>query len=170
MAFDIDANGIVDVSAKDQATGEQQSIRITSSSGLSKDEIDRLVKDAELHADEDTRKKQLVDAKNAADALIYSTEKSLQEMGANADGSVRMEIDDAVSNLKRALKGDNAEEIRQLTEVLTRVSHKLAESMYKQQGDMHGGGPQPGQGGSGHTQKKASGDDDVVDAEYEEVA
>ena len=170
VAFDIDANGIVEVSAKDQATGKQQSIRITSSSGLSKEEIYRLVKDAEMHADADGRKKELVVAKNAADALIYTTKKTLQEMGANVDGSIRMEIDDAITNLKGALKGDNAEEIRQLTEVLTRASHKLAESMVRPQGDPHGGGSQPGQDGAGRQQAGTSSDDDVVDAEYQEVA
>ncbi|MCB2147446.1 MAG: molecular chaperone DnaK [Deltaproteobacteria bacterium] len=170
VTFDIDANGIVEVSARDQATGKQQSIRITSSSGLSKDEIERLVKDAEMHADADHRKKALVDAKNAADALIYSTEKTLKEMGAAVDGGVRMEIDDAMSNLKRALKGDDAAAIRQTTEVLTRASHKLAESMYRQQAGPHDGGPQAGQGGSRRTSAKPPGDDDVVDAEYQEVA
>ena len=170
VTFDIDANGIVEVSARDQATGKQQSIRITSSSGLSKDEIERLVKDAEMHADADHRKKALVDAKNAADALIYSTEKTLKEMGAAVDGGVRMEIDDAMSNLKRTLKGDDAEAIRQTTEVLTRASHKLAESMYRQQAGPHGGGAQAGQGGSRRTGAKPPGDDDVVDAEYQEVA
>jgi len=169
VTFDIDANGIVEVSAKDQATGKAQSIRITSSSGLAKEEIDRLVKDAELHADADTRKKELVEAKNAADALIYTTEKSLNEMGANVDGSVRMEIDDAISNLKNALKGEDATQIRQLTEVLTRASHKLAESMYQQQGGPPAGGPQPGQAGAGNA-RTGQGDDDVVDAEYQEVA
>ncbi|WP_319405640.1 molecular chaperone DnaK [uncultured Desulfosarcina sp.] len=170
VTFDIDANGIVEVSARDQATGKQQSIRITSSSGLSKDEIDRLVKDAELHADADNRKKELVDAKNAADALIYSTEKTLKEMGAAVDGSVRMEIDDAMANLKRALKGDDAAAIRQLTDVLTRSAHKLAESMYQQPGAAHDGGPQAGQSGSKRASAKPPGDDDVVDAEYQEVA
>jgi len=169
VTFDIDANGIVEVSAKDQATGKQQSIRITSSSGLSKAEIDRLVKDADLHADADNRKKELVDAKNAADALVYATEKTLKEMGAKVDGSVRMEIDDAVANLKRALKGDDAAAIRQLTEVLTRASHRLSESMYKQPENTHGGGPQTGQGTGGQPGAKAP-DDDVVDAEYQEVA
>ena len=170
VSFDIDANGIVEVSAKDMATGKAQSIRITSSSGLSKEEIDRLVKDAEMHADEDGRKKERVEAKNSADALIYSTEKSLNEMGANVDGGVRMEIDDAVANLKRALKGDDAAEIRQLTEVLTRASHKLAESMYQRQADPQNPGAQPGQNGGGNAQAKASDDDDVVDADFQEVA
>jgi len=166
VSFDIDANGIVEVSAKDQATGKRQSIRITSSSGLSKEEIGRLVKDAELHADEDSRKKELVEAKNSADALIYSTEKSLADMGANVDGSLRMEIDDAVSQLKQAIKSDDAARIRQLTEVLTRASHKLAESMYRQQS-----GGQPGQDGRGSGPRAANpNDDDVVDADFQEVA
>jgi molecular chaperone DnaK len=171
VTFDIDANGIVEVSAKDQATGKAQSIRITSSSGLSKEEIDRLVKDAELHADADNRKKERVEAKNAADALIYSTEKTLSEMGAGVDGGLRMEIDDAIRNLKNALKGDDAAQIRQLTEVLTRASHKLAESMYRQQGGPQAGGPQPGQPGGGQARAgQTPTNDDVVDAEYEEVA
>ncbi len=170
VTFDIDANGIVEVSAKDQATGKRQSIRITSSSGLSKAEIDRLVKDADMHADADNRKKELVDAKNAADALVYATEKTLKEMGADVDGSVRMEIDDAMSNLKRALKGDDAAAIRQLTEVLTRASHRLAESMHRQPGSPHDGGPQTGQGVGGRAGTNPSGDDDVVDAEFKEVA
>jgi len=166
VSFDIDANGIVEVSAKDQASGKQQSIRITSSSGLSKEEIDRLVKDAERHADEDGRKKELVEAKNGADALIYSTEKSLAEMGANVDGDLRMEIADAVSQLKEALKGADAARIRQLTEVLTRASHKLAESMYRQPG-----GGQPGNDdGDRPTRAAGPADDDVVDADFQEVA
>ncbi len=170
VAFDIDANGIVEVSAKDQATGKQQRIRITSSSGLSKEEIDRLVKDAEMHADADGRKRELVDAKNAADALVYSTEKTLKEMGANVDAGLRMEIDDAMSNLKRAMKGEDVAAIRQTTEVLTGASHRLAESMYRQPGDPHGGGAQPGQGNGGNARANSPGDDDVVDAEFQEVA
>ncbi len=170
VTFDIDANGIVEVSAKDQATGKQQRIRITSSSGLSKAEVDRLVKDAERHADADGRKKELVEAKNAADGLIYATEKTLKEMGANVDGSLRMEIDAAVANLKLALKGDNASEIKQTTEVLTRASHRLAESMYRQPGSPPGGGSQPEQGGSGSARAWGSADDDVVDADFREVA
>jgi molecular chaperone DnaK len=168
VAFDIDANGIVEVSARDQATGKQQSIRITSSSGLSKEEIDRLVKDAELHADADQTRKALVEAKNAGDALIYSTEKTLNEMGAAVDPGLRMEIDDAVSTLRRVLKGDNTDEIRQATEVLTRASHRMAESAYRQPGGPHGEGPQPGQ--AANARATAPADDDVVDADFQEVA
>jgi len=164
VTFDIDANGIVDVSAKDQATGKAQSIRITASSGLSKAEIDRLVKDAERNAASDGRRKALVEAKNTADALIYATEKTLAERGAAVDGGLRMEIDAAVANLKRALKGDNTDEIRQLTEVLSRASHKLDDSMYKQ----GSGGPSGPQGG--HRPRAGAADDDVVDADFQEVA
>ncbi|BBO90952.1 molecular chaperone DnaK [Desulfosarcina ovata] len=169
VTFDIDANGIVEVSAKDNASGKAQSIRITSSSGLSKEEIERLVKDAELNADADQRKKERVEVKNHADALIYQTQKSMDEMGANVDGALRMEIDDAVANLKQALKGDDTDQIRTLTEVLTRASHKLAESVYQQQAGPKGDGSQAGQGG-GQARSNASKDDDVVDAEFQEVA
>jgi molecular chaperone DnaK len=123
-----------------------------------------------LHADADNRKKELVDAKNAADALVYSTEKTLKEMGANVDGSLRMEIDDAMSNLKQAMQSDDAAAIRQTTDVLTSASHRLAESMYRKPGNPHDGGPQTGQGAGGRAGAKAPGEDDVVDAEYQEVA
>ena len=166
VTFDIDANGIVEVSAKDQATGKAQSIRITSSSGLSKAEIDRLIKDAELNADADARKKDLVEAKNAADALIHATEKSLKEMGGQVDGGARMEIDDAIRNLKDAIKGEDAGQIKQLTEVLTRASHKLAESAYQRSGGSHTGASN----GSRSQANPSHAADDVVDAEYEEVA
>ncbi len=169
VSFDIDANGIVEVSAKDQASGKQQSIRITSSSGLSNAEIERLVKEAALHAGADRKKRELVDARNTADALIYTTEKNLNEMGAKVDGGLRMEVDDAVSNLKRALKSDNVGEIRQLTEVLTRAAHKISEAMYRQHGGPAGAGPQPGSSGQAHAHA-ANVDEDVVDADFQEVA
>ncbi len=170
VTFDIDANGIVEVSAKDKATGKAQSIRITTSSGLSKEEIDRLIRDAEQHVDDDKRKKELVEAKNSADALIHATEKSLSEMGASIEGGVRMEIDDAIRNLKEALKSEDTERIRTLTDVLTRASHKLAESMYRQQAGPQGSGPSAGQGGGGQPHANTAKDDDVVDAEFQEVA
>ncbi|MEK6192951.1 MAG: molecular chaperone DnaK, partial [Deltaproteobacteria bacterium] len=115
VTFDIDANGIVDVSAKDQATGKQQSIRITASSGLSQDEIDQLVRDAELHAEEDHGKKELVEARNSADTLIYGTDKSLAEMGANVDPAARMEVEGVIGQLKSALGSDNVADIRRLS-------------------------------------------------------
>ena len=169
VAFDIDANGIVEVSAKDQATGKQQSIRITHSSGLSREEIDRLVKDAELHADDDRRKKDLVDARNTADGVIYSTETTLGEHGDKIDPGTRVEVERAVEDLKRAVAGDNIDEIKRLTETLTHTSHTLAQSMYQQAGPANG--QQAGPDNAGPSGPAAAGsEDEVVDAEYEEVS
>ncbi len=168
VTFDIDANGIVEVSAKDQATGKQQSIRITASSGLSKEEIERLIKDAEIHEGEDRKKRDLVDARNVADGLIYNTEKTLNDLGEKIDANAKAEINDAVNNLKEALKGEDAEEIKRLTEVLTHASHSLASTMYQQQ--EAGAGCQ---GGTCHTagaSQDHANDDDVVDAEYQDVS
>jgi molecular chaperone DnaK len=169
VAFDIDANGIVEVSAKDQATGKQQSIRITHSSGLSREEIDRLVKDAELHADEDRRKKELIDARNAADGLIYATEKTLAEHADKIDPDTRAQVERAAEDLNRAVEGENVTEIKRLTETLTHASHALAQSMYQQTGPAPG--PQADSGyAAGPGPSASNGDDEVVDAEYEEVA
>ncbi len=132
VSFDIDANGIVEVSAKDQATGKQQSIRITASSGLTREEIDSLIKDGELHAEEDRKKKELVDARNAADGLVYTTEKTLTELGDKIDDNMRAEVTDAISKLKQAMEGDDVSEIKRLTEMLTHASHTLASTMYQQ--------------------------------------
>jgi molecular chaperone DnaK len=169
VAFDIDANGIVDVSAKDMATGKQQSIRIIASSGLTKEEIDRLVRDAEFHAQEDRNKKDLVSARNTADALIYTTEKSLSEFTDKIDEGTRSEIEDAVKNLKRAMEGEDVDEIKRLTEVLTQASHKMAASVYQK--NSGSGDRQHGYASENNWQNTSSGsDDDVVDAEYQEVA
>jgi len=169
VAFDIDANGIVDVSAKDMATGKHQSIRITASSGLTKEEIDRLVRDAELHAQEDRNKKDLVGARNTADALIYTTEKSLSEFTDKIDKGTRTEIEDTVKNLKRAMEGEDMDEIKRLTEVLTQASHKMAASVY--QNTSGSGDRQHGYASENNWQNASSGSvDDVVDAEYQEVA
>ena len=168
VAFDIDANGIVEVSAKDQATGKQQSIRITHSSGLTQAEIDRLIQDAELHAGEDKAKKALIDARNAADSLIYATEKSMAELGDKLPAGTRSEVQGVIGDLKRAMESDNALEIKQLTETLTHASHRLAESVYQQPGA--GARPQAGATpGSGNGSSPSGNDDEVVDAEYEEV-
>ncbi len=169
VTFDIDANGIVDVSAKDQATGKHQSIRITASSGLSKEEIDGLIRDAEIHAEADRAKKELVDARNSADALIYSTEKSMKEFGANVDSGTKVEIESAVDHLKREIEGEDITEIKRLTEILTRASHKLAESMYHQRASA-GAKPDGCDSGSTCGQADSGPEDDVVDAEYQEVA
>jgi molecular chaperone DnaK len=169
VAFNIDANGIVDVSAKDMATGKQQSIRITASSGLTNEEIDRLVRDAELHADSDRKKKDLVDARNTADALIYTTEKSLSEFSEKINDGIRSEIEDGVKNLKRAMESEDVDEIKRLTEVLNQTSHKMASDMYQQTPSSED--PQSSYTGEKKRESSSSGqDDDVVDAEYQEVA
>jgi molecular chaperone DnaK len=168
VTFDIDANGIVNVSAKDKATGKEQSIQITASSGLTQDEIDQAVKDAEMHADDDRQKKELVEARNHADSLIYSTEKSIKDLGDKVDAETKNKVEAAIEPLKKAIQGDNVDEIKRLSEALTQASHKLAEAMYQQASESGAGG----QDSSG-TNAKSSGanepDDDVVDADFEEV-
>ena len=168
VAFDIDANGIVNVSAKDQATGKEQSIQITASSGLSQEEIDKLVKDAELHAEDDKKKRELVDARNHADALIYSTEKSIKEMGDKIDDATKTDVESAIASLKTAMETEDTDEIKRLSEALTQTSHKLAEAMYQQASQA-----QEEQGADGTDTDTGQGagaaDDDVVDADFEEV-
>ena len=167
VAFDIDANGIVKVSAKDQATGKEQSIQITASSGLSQEEIDKLVKDAELHAEDDKKKRKLVDARNHADALIYSTEKSIKEMGDKVEDATKTGVESAIASLKTAMETEDADEIKRLSEALTQASHKLAEAMYQQASQAQGQGGDGAEGSSG--QASGASDDDVVDADFEEV-
>ena len=168
VAFDIDANGIVEVAAKDTATGKEQSIRITASSGLSKDEIDSLVKDAELHAEDDRNKKELVDARNSADGLIYTTEKSMQEIGDKVDGATRGEVGNVINDLKSAMEGDDIAEIKRLTELLTHAAHRLTETIYQQSAPQ--GAQQAGSGPEGAWGKASSKpDDDVVDADFRDV-
>ena len=165
VSFDIDANGIVHVSAKDMGTGKEQSIEITASSGLSEEEIEKLVKDAEMHSEEDRKKRELVDARNMADSMIYTTEKSVKEAGDKLDETTKGEIDQAVENLKKAMEGENVEEIKRLTDELTQASHKLAETLYaqaSQQQAQAGGSPGP-------ESAAASQDEEVVDADFEEV-
>jgi molecular chaperone DnaK len=167
VTFDIDANGIVNVSAKDLATAKEQSIKITASSGLSEAEIKNLIKDAELHAEEDKKKKELVEARNMGDSLIYSTEKSIKDLGEKVDAATKTKIETAVAALRKAMEGDSTEEIKQKSEELTQASHKLAEAMYQEaskasaQGAAGEGGPDMG--------RAAAADDDVVDADFEEV-
>ncbi|MCB2166710.1 MAG: molecular chaperone DnaK [Deltaproteobacteria bacterium] len=169
VTFDIDANGIVSVSAKDLATNKEQSIQITASSGLSKEEIEQAVKDAEMHADEDRKKKELVEARNQADSLIYSTEKSIKDLGDKVDEAIKKQAQDAIEPLRKAMEGEDPEEIKRLSEALTQASHKLAEAMYQQASQDGAAGAEGGpQGGS---QQGAAGgqQDDVVDADFEEV-
>jgi molecular chaperone DnaK len=169
VAFDIDANGIVNVSAKDQATGKEQSIQITASSGLSQEEIDKLVKDAELHAEDDKKKRELVDARNHADALIYSTEKSIKEMGDKIDDATKTDVESAIASLKTAMETEDTEEIKRLSETLTQTSHKLAEAMYQQASQAQGEAGGDGSEGGAADQGAGAADDDVVDADFEEV-
>jgi len=190
VTFDIDANGIVHVSAKDLGTGKEQSIKITASSGLTKEEIDRAIKEAEMHADEDKKKRELIDARNTADSLVYQTEKSLNEMGDKIDEETKKSIEAAKDRLKGALESDDVEELKRLSDELTNASHKLAEAMYQQasqagaEGGFAGGpggpgfDPNMGAGAAGAAgagpqegQKPGSSksDDDVVDADFEEV-
>ena len=169
VTFDIDANGIVNVSAKDQATGKEQSIQITASSGLSKEEIDNLVKDADLHADEDKKKRSLVEARNTADALIYSTEKSLKDLGDKVDSATKSKVEDATNQLKKAMEGDDEAEIKRLSDELTQSSHKLAEAMYQQASQAQAGEQQAGAESTQQAGASSSTDEDVVDADFEEV-
>ena len=155
VTFDIDANGIVNVSAKDKATGKEQQIRIQASGGLSEADIQKMVKDAEANAAEDKKRREAVDAKNHADALVHSTEKALAEHGSKVGESERRAIEDAVSDLKEALKGDDAEAIKAKTNTLAQASMKLGEAMYKQQAESDAA--------------KDAAKDDVVDAEFTEV-
>jgi molecular chaperone DnaK len=155
VTFDIDANGIVNVSAKDKATGKEQQIRIQASGGLSEADIQKMVKDAEANAAEDKKRREAVDAKNHADALVHSTEKALAEHGSKVEDAERRAIEDAVSDLKEALKGDDAEAIKAKTSTLAQASMKLGEAMYRQQAEADA--------------KKDAAKDDVVDAEFTEV-
>ena len=165
VTFDIDANGILNVSAKDKATGKEQSIVIRASSGLSDDEIARMVKDAEAHADEDRRFRELVDVRNQADGLVHTTKKSLSELGEQIGEQEKGDIEAAIKALETAVAGDDKAEIEAKMQVLTELSGKLAERAYqKSQGD---DGPSAGDGSDGGA--GTAGADDVVDAEFEEV-
>src|SRR6201987_1880912 len=159
VTFDIDANGIVNVSAKDKATGKEQQIRIQASGGLSEADIQKMVRDAEANAAEDKKRREAVDAKNHADALVHSTEKALAEHGSKVEESERRAIEDAVSDLKEALKGDDAEAIKAKTNTLAQASMKLGEAMYKQQAEAD----------AAKDAAKDAAHDDVVDAEFTEV-
>ena len=159
VTFDIDANGIVNVNAKDKATNKEQQIRIQASGGLSEADIEKMVKDAEAHADEDKKRKAQVEAKNHGEALVHSTEKALTEHGSKVSDGDRTAIEDAIADLKEALKGDDSEVIQAKTNALATASMKLGEAIYNQQQGAAGG-----DGASGEKKK-----DDVVDAEFTEV-
>jgi molecular chaperone DnaK len=165
VTFDIDANGIVNVQAKDKGTGKEQQIRIQASGGLSEADIDKMVKDAEAHAEEDKQRKAQVEAKNQAEALLHSTEKALSEHGNKVGEAERTAIENAMADLKEALKGDDAEAIKAKSNTLAQASMKLGEAMYKaQQAGAEGAAPGGEEAAAGDAKKE-----DVVDAEFTEV-
>ncbi|HRJ52841.1 MAG TPA: molecular chaperone DnaK [Candidatus Thiothrix moscowensis] len=164
VTFDIDANGILNVTAKDKATGKQQNIVIKASSGLSDSEVEQMIKDAEAHAEEDKRQRELVDVRNQADNMIHATEKSLKEYGDKVPGADRANIESLISELRDAIKGDNKDVIQRKSEALLEASGKLMQAMAGQAGG------DAGAAGAGAQQAGGkSGDDDIVDAEFEEV-
>jgi molecular chaperone DnaK len=171
VAFDIDANGIVHVSAKDLGTGREQSIRITASSGLNEEEINKLIKEAGAHAEEDKKKKELAEARNHADSLIYTTEKTLADMGDKVDQATKTDIEAHIQKLKEAMEGTDPQAIKSRTEELMRASHKVAEAMYAQAGAAGAGAGAGGAGAAGAEagEQAKKPEEDVVEAEFEEV-
>jgi molecular chaperone DnaK len=167
VTFDIDANGIVHVSAKDLGTGKEQSIKITASSGLSKEEIDKMVRDAEAHSTEDKKKRELIEAKNHADSTVYQTEKSLKEFGDKIDAAEKQKIEEKLAELKKTMEGDDPEAMKKAGEELMQASHKLAEAVYAQ--SQAGAAAGAEQGGADHGDDKGKKADNVVDADFEEV-
>jgi molecular chaperone DnaK len=169
VTFDIDANGIVNVSAKDKATNKEQAIRIQASGGLGDEDIERMVKDAEEHAEEDKKRRELVEAKNQAEALIHASEKTLSEAGDKLGDSDRQPVQDAVEALKTAIQGDDLDEIKAKTETLGQASMKLGEAMYQSTGDAAQTGAGDGADAGGDSGGSAESDERVVDADFEEV-
>jgi molecular chaperone DnaK len=170
VAFDIDANGILNVSAKDLGTGKQQSIEIKSSSGLSEAEVDKMSKDAESHAEEDKKKREVVDLKNQADQLIYSTEKTLKEHGEKVSAETRGNIESAVNNLKEAIKGEDADAIKKAIENLGTAGQELGKVLYEEAAKKQAASGAAGQGEQApppQDEAKRKQPDDVIDAEFE---
>jgi molecular chaperone DnaK len=170
VTFDIDANGIVHVSAKDLGTGKEQKIRIESSSGLSDNDIDRMVKEAELHAEEDKKEREKAEIRNEADNMVYSTEKNIKDLGDKVNAADKSKAEEAIADLRKALEGNDNDAIKAKTEALKQVSYKIAEEVYKQTGAQPGAagpdaaGPGPGDtGGGGHTKSAEDADYEVVD-------
>jgi len=168
VTFDIDANGIVSVGAKDLGTGKEQSIKITASSGLSKEEIDRMVNDAKAHAEEDRKRREAVEDRNKLDTMIYSTEKTLNELGEKATPELKGSVNTALEDAKKALEGGEQAAMKAAAEALEKVSHKLAEEAYKK-ASAEAGASGAAQEGNGAGKQAGGKDDDVVDADYEEV-
>ncbi len=167
VSFDIDANGIVNVSAKDLGTGKEQSIRITASSGLNDNDIERLIKEAESHADEDKKKKEVIEMRNQADTLIYSAQKSIEDLGDKVEAELKQEIETKIEELKKVMEGTEPEPIKTAMDALAKASHKIAEKLYAQKAQDPAGGEAPGADDGAAGAGKS--DDDVVDADYTEV-
>jgi molecular chaperone DnaK len=171
VTFDLDANGILNVSAKDLGTGKEQSIKITASSGLTEDEIERMTKDAEVHAEEDKKRKELVETRNQADALVHATQKSLDDLGDKVDAETKSNVENEIENVKKVLESNDVDKIKAAVEALNTASHKLAELMYAQaaKDNPDQGGSSDGGAAGGSAGNKKNDDDDVVDADFEEV-
>jgi molecular chaperone DnaK len=168
VTFDIDANGIVSVQAKDKATGKEQQIRIQASGGLNDVDIEKMVKDAETHAEEDKKRRELIEAKNQAEGLVHTTERTLKEAGDKVPAGEREAVEAAIRDVKAAIESSNVEQIKAKTQTLGQASMKIGEAMYKAQAGQAGqAGPQPGEAGAG--QAGAAGSEKVVDADFEEV-
>ena len=172
VTFDLDANGILHVSAKDLGTGKEQSIRITASSGLTEEEIKRMTRDAEVHAEEDKKRKELIETRNHADAMVHSAEKSLKELGDKVDAATKSNVEKEIENVKKVVSGDDVTAIKSAVDALTTASHKLAEMMYAQAAKQDGGAGASASGSAGASGNAAGSgkkDDGVVDADFEEV-
>ena len=169
VTFDIDANGILNVNAKDMATGKDQKITITSSSGLSKEEVERMAKDADAHAAEDKAKREEVEARNQLDGMVYSIEKMLKEHGDKISGQERSDVENALADAKKALEGTDAAPMNSAREKLQAASHKLAEAMYKAQTPPAGGAAPGGEPAAGGAEPEPKKDEGVIDAEYVDV-
>jgi molecular chaperone DnaK len=168
VTFDIDANGILNVNAKDLATGKDQKIAITSSSGLSKEDVERMAKEAEAHSAEDKERREQIESKNQLDSLVYSVEKMLRENGDKISGSDRANVENAIADAKKALESSDKRTMDQARERLTQASHKLAEEMYKA-AQPQGAGPSAGTGPAPGADGQNKKDEGVVDAEYVDV-
>jgi molecular chaperone DnaK len=173
VTFDIDANGILNVTAKDMATQKDQKITITSSSGLSKEEVERMAKEAEAHSAEDKARRDEIESRNQLDSMVYQVEKMLREQGDKISGSERGDVENALADAKKALEAGDKAGMDRARDQLTQASHKLAEAMYKATQAAPGsgtpGGPQPGADGSSQGQPGQKKEEGVIDAEYVDV-
>jgi molecular chaperone DnaK len=169
VTFDIDANGILNVSARDTATGKHQNITITASSGLTKEEVERMVKDADSHAADDAKRKQEIEVRNQTDSLVYSTERTLGEHGAKLGEADRKAVEEALAEAREALKGDDVDRMKRAQEKLTRASHKLAEIMYREAQAKAPGAPTGGTAADGSGAAGGPKEGEVVDADFEDL-